>query len=302
MRSSMRRAAPHLVALGVVLLAATAASAQTHWPSLFRYTVSLSTDDNAAYQVSASLSGDIGDDFEAKLEGWWIGGRGDDHGFLGDAYVGYDHSPVYVAAGRKYVPFGPAGVLVSPGLEGGELRLGVGPATVQVITGSLAFTPGTGTTRFTFGGLQAPADEDVTAVRVGAPLTRPDARIPVTIGGNWIDLMDDDGWSVDGTVGLNEWLTLYGEGADFGDENAHAYGFRLSDAQLRADGKAWIFVFYHRHIDVGFVPAEAGASVYFEGQEGFVGSLYYQMHPLRAIGVYADNEEAIVTWFQNFPL
>ncbi len=302
MRSSMRRAAPHLVALGIVLLTTTAAGAQTRWPSLFRYTVSLSTDDTAAYQVSAALLGDIGDDFEAKLEGWWIGGREDDRGFLGDAYIAFDRAPVYLAAGRKYIPYGPAGVLVSPGIEGGELRLGVGASTVQVLTGELKFTPGTGTTRFTFSGARAPVDENVTAVRIQLPITRPDAWTPVTIGANWLDVLDDDGWSIDGSVGLNPWLTLFGEGADFGDENAHVYGLRMSDADLRADGKAWILVFYHRHIDVGFVPAQVGASVYFEGQEGYVGALYHQLDPQHAIGVYADNEDAIVTWFHNIPL
>jgi hypothetical protein len=295
-----RRAIPHVIALGLLLAAASGACAQTHWPSLFRYTVSLSTDNAATYQVSASLSGPLGQDFEAKVEGWWIA-NDDDREFLGDTYLAYNRAPVYLAAGRKYVPFGPAGVLVSPGIEGGELRLAIGGATLQAITGSLAFTPGVGTTRYTFSGARATEDEDITAVRLGGTLTPADSQNPVALGVNWVDLRDDDGESADISIGVNPWLTLYAEYADF-DADAYVYGVRLSDADLRSDGKAWILVLYMRDIEVGFVPAEIGASVYFEGQDGLVGALYYQMAPQYAVGVYADEEEAILTWFHSIPL
>jgi hypothetical protein len=124
----------------------------------------------------------------------------------------------------------------------------------------------------------------------------------VALGVNWVDLLDDDGASADISIGVNPWLTLYGEIAEFEDEDAYVFGARLSDANLRTDGRAWIFALYARDIDVGFVPAQIGASAYFEGQDGLVGALYYQMDSYRAIGVYADNEDAILTWFQTVPL
>ncbi len=142
----------------------------------------------------------------------------------------------------------------------------------------------------------------MTAVRLAVPLTTPGARVPVRLGGNWIDVLDDSGTSLDVEIGALSWLTIYGEAADYEDANAHIYGIRLSDAGLRDDGKAWILVYYHRNIDIGFVPAAVGASVYFEGQEGWAGGLYYQMSPRHAVGVYADNEDAILTWFGTIPL
>lgn len=297
-----RRAAPHIIVLAVLLVAASAACAQTEWPSLFRYTLSLSTDETARYQTSASFSGPIAEDFSAKLEGWWIGGKGDDRAFLGDAYIDYDKNLVYLAAGRKYVVFGPAGVLVSPGIFGGELGVDIGRAAVRVISGSLQFTPGTGTTRFTFTGNRVPGDESLSAARLSAPLTAPAAPVPVTLGLNWIDVLDETGSSVDASIGLTQWLTVYGEAADYDDSDAHVYGVKLSDAGLRSDGKAWILALYNRDIEVGFAPAAVGASSYFEGQNGWAGGLYYQMDPGRAIGVYGDGEDAILTWFGTIPL
>ncbi|HUU54300.1 MAG TPA: hypothetical protein VMY87_05205 [Armatimonadota bacterium] len=298
----MRRAAAHLAVLAVVLLMATAACAQTKWPSLFKYTVSLSSEDTARYQLSAGLSGPIAENMSAKIDGWWIGGTEDNRAFVGDAYVDFDRSPIYLAAGRKYIVFGPAGVLVSPGLYGGELKLDISRWELHVISGSVAFTPGTGATRFTYAGNRAPSDESMTAVRLAVPLTSPEAAVPVKVGGNWIDILDESGTSVDVEIGALPWLTLYGEAADYDDSNAHVYGLRLSDAAMRDDGKAWILVYYHREIEVGFVPAQVGASAYFEGQDGWAGGLYYQMNTNHAIGIYADGEEAILTWFGTIPL
>jgi len=305
MRKITRCAAPYFAALIVLLLAASAACAQAQWPSLASYTLSLSTDETARYQTSLGFSGPIGENLGLKLEGWWIGGRGDDRAFVGDAYVDYDKDVVYVAAGRKYVPFGPpgipVGVLVSPGIFGAEVQLRAERVTLQGIVGTLQFTPGTGTTRFTYAGKRAPADEDIRAVRISAQLTEPNAVTPVTLGVNWIDVADETGSSIDASVGVTEWLTLYGEAADC-EGDGHVYGIRLSDATMRTDGKATIFVWYHRDIDIGFVPATVGASSFFEGQTGWVGAIYHQFSPRRAIGVYADDQEAILTLFGNHPL
>ncbi len=297
-----RCAAPYVLVTALLFLVAGAAGAETKWPSLFKYTVSLSSEDTARYQLSAGFSGPIADYMSAKIDGWWIGGTADNKAFVGDAYVDFNRSPIYLAGGRKYIPFGPAGVLVSPGLLGGELGLDINRWELRAIAGTIAFTPGTSTTRFTYAGTRVPSDEGMTAVRLAIPLTRPEARVPVTLGGNWLDVLDDTGTSVEVQIGLESWLSLYGEATDFGDENAHVYGVRLSDAHLRDDGKAWIFVFYNRDIPIGYVPAQVGACAYFEGQDGWVGALYYQMNAYQAIGVYADEEDGILTWFHTIPL
>jgi hypothetical protein len=267
-----------------------------------RYTISLSSAEGSRYQASLGFSGPIGENLGAKVEGWWIGGRGDDRAFFGDAYIDYTRKPLYLAGGRKFVMFGPVGVLVSPGIFGGQLKLELDRWDVQVLAGTLQFTPGTGTTRFNFTGARAPSDENVTAVRVGVPLTGADAAVPVKLGVNWIDVLDDTGSSVDVEIEANKCLTLFGEAADYDDNNGNAYGLRVSDAKTRSDERVWILVFYRRDIDIGFVPAAVGASVFFENQRGWAGGLYHQLDSRHAIGVFADGRDAIVTWFGTVPL
>ncbi len=223
-------------ALVTLLLAVAGAGADTQWPSLFRYTLSLSSDETARYQTSASLSGPIAENMSAKVEGWWIGGEGDDRAFVGDAYLDFKRNPVYLAGGRKYTVFGPAGVLVSPGIFGGEVKFDTDGWTLQALAGTLQFTPGTGTTRFNFTGARAPSDESITAVRVARVLTPVGAAVPVKIGVNWVDVVDDTGTSVDAEIGALRWLTLYGEAADYDDANANLYGVRLRSSSVTGVG------------------------------------------------------------------
>jgi hypothetical protein len=324
MRATTDHIAPYLAVLIVLLLAASAACAQTVWPNLLSYTFSLSSDAAARYQASLALSGPVGENLGGKLEGWWTGGGSDYRAFVGDAYLDYDKDILYLAAGRKYVTFRqpeiPVGVLVSSGILGAEVRVRTGRVTLQGIAGGLAFMPGTSTTGFTFAGIpsgvcvacvptipvagrpsSAPLDEDIRALRAAGQLTKPGAVIPVALGVNWVDVADETGSSIDASIGVTKWLTLYGEAAHCGGD-AHVYGIRLSDADLRTDGKGTIVVWYYRDIDDGFVPAAVGATSFFEGQSGWVGGLYHQFSPHRSIGVYADGEEAVLTLFGNRPL
>ncbi len=324
MRATMRHIAPYLAALIVLLLAASPACAQTVWPNLVSYTFSLSSDATARYQASLALSGPVGENLGGKLEGWWTGGGDDHEAFVGDAYLDYDKDILYLAAGRKYVTFrqpeSPVGVLVSPGILGAEVQVRTERVTFQGIVGGLAFMPGTSTTGFTFAGTPSgvcgpwcsaiptagrrdsqPLDEDILALRAAGQLTKTGAVTPVALGLNWVDLADETGGSVDVSVGVTKWLTLYGEAARCGGD-AHVYGIRLSDTDFRTDGKATILVWYHRDIADGFVPAAVGATSFFEGQRGWVGGLYHRISPYRAIGAYADGEEAVLTLFGTRPL
>lgn len=325
MRATTRHTAPYLAALIVLLLAASAACAQTVWPNLVSYTFSLSSDAATRYQASLALSGPVGENLGAKIEGWWTGGGSDYRAFVGDAYLDYDKDILYLAAGRKYVTFRqpevPVGVLVSSGILGGEAQVRAGRVTLQGIVGGLAFMPGTSTTGFTFAGMpsgvcvgacgptipvagrrgSAPLDEDILALRASGELTAPGAATPVALGVNWIDVAEETGGSIDASIGVTKWLTLYGEAARCGGD-AQVYGLRLSDMKLRTDGKATILVWYHRDIDDGFVPAAVGATSFFEGQRGWVGGLYHQISPYRSIGAFADGDEVVLTLFGNHPL
>jgi hypothetical protein len=301
MQTTTRRAAPPLAALLVLVLAPGAAQAQAKWPRLAAYTLSLATDEAAAYQTSLSLSGPVGEDLRLKLQGWWLAGEADDRAFVGDAYLDYHNDLLRLAAGRKYVVLGPAGVLASPGIFGLELQLRAEPARFQAVVGTLQFLPGVGGTQFIHPGSRAPAHEGITALRLAGPLTGPDAVAPVTLGVNWIHVADESGSSLDASIFVSDWLTLYGEAADC-DGDAHAYGLRVSSARTRTDGAATAFVLYHRDIDPGFVPAVLGATSFLEGRKGWAGGLYHQLGPRRAIGVYADGDGAVITWFGSVRL
>jgi hypothetical protein len=324
MRATADHIAPCLAALIVLLLLAGAACAQTAWPNLVSYAFSLSTDAATRYQAGVALSGPAGENLGGKLEGWWTGGGGDHRAFVGDAYLDYDEDSLYLAAGRKYVTFRqpetPVGALVSSGILGAEAQVRAGRVTFQGILGGLAFMPGTSTTGFAFAGTpsgvcgpwcsttppggrrsSAPLDEDILALRAKGQLTDPGARNPVVLGLNWVDVADETGASIDASIGVTKWLTLYGEAANcVGD--AHVYGIRLSDMSFRTDGRGTIVVWYHRDIDEGFVPAAVGATSFFEGQRGWVGGLYHRISPTRALGLFADGEEVVLTLFGNRPL
>jgi hypothetical protein len=300
MRAS-RRVVLCLVALAV-LLGTVAACAQTRWPSALSYTIGLSSDESARIQTSAFLSGPLGGGFGAKIGGWWVTGGDDNRAFVADAYLDYQRQPLYLAAGRKFVPFGPAGVLVSPGVAGGELQLNYDRASVQVLTGTLAFTPVTGGTRFTFAGSRSPADENVSAGRVAVRLGEAPA-LPVTVGLNILGLLEDTGTSGDISIEAAQGLTLFGEAASFGDVDAHAYGIRYSDQYRQEDpSKVTILALYYRKVPIGFLPAAVGATQYFEDQTGWAGGLYHQLSPRQAWGLYADENDVILTLFGYLPL
>lgn len=290
------------VAMVAVIVAASVGSAAP-WPSSLSYTAGVSTDETARLQFSASLQGMFAEQWGAKVGGWWVTGGDDNRAFVGDAYLNYTGQSVYAAAGRKYVPFGPAGVLVSPGIAGGELQFHQDRLTLQGIAGTLAFTPVTGGTRFTFGGSRAPADESMRAVRVALELTDPAAVNHTILGGNWLDLMDDTGVSVDFSADLNTRFTLFGETADFADENAYVVGLRYSNQKLCVDPAKYTMVtLYQRDIPVGYVPAAVGATNYFEDQTGLAGGIYHQFNAKHGVGLFADSEEAILTLFGYVPL
>ncbi len=291
-----------LLGMGVLLAAGTVGSAAP-WPSSLSYSVGLSSDDSARVQMSASAEGMFTEKWGAKIGGWWVTGGTDNRAFVGEAYVNYTGESLYAAAGRKYVPFGPAGVLVSPGIAGGEAQYHTDRVTVQAIGGTLAFTPVTGGTRFTFGGSRAPADESIRAARVAVELTDPKSDRHTIVGGNWLDLLDDNGASGDISADVNSWLTVFGESARFGDESAYAYGLRFTNQKHCPDpGKYTMATIYGRKIPVGYVPAAVGAVNYFEDQTGLALGIYHQVRPNYGVGVFADRKDAIVSLFGYVPL
>ncbi len=300
---SMRCALVLGVAFAITLALAVAACAGTTWPSALSYSVGVSSDETAKVQVGAALSGPLNESFGAKIGGWWITGGSDNRAFVGDAYLDYHKRELYLAGGRKFVPFGQLGLLVSPGIEGGEVQVSSDRVTLQAIAGRLAFTPVTGGTRFTFAGNRSPADESITAARLAVRLTEPPSTVGATLGVNALHLMGDTGWSGDLVIDANKWLALFGESASFNSVDAHAYGARWSNQQLVKDPtKYTMLVLYRRNVPVGFLPAQVGATQFFENQTGWAGGIYHQFDARYGLGLYADKDNAILTLFGYVPL
>jgi hypothetical protein len=300
---SMRCALVLGVAFVIVLTLAVAACAETTWPSALSYSVGVSSDETAKIQTSAAFSGPLNENFGAKIGGWWIAGGTENRAFVGDAYIDYHKRELYLAGGRKFVPFGQVGLLVSPGIEGGEVKVGSDRVTLQAIAGRLAFTPVTGGTRFTFAGNRGPADENIVAGRLAFQLTEPPSTVGATLGVNALDLMDDTGWSGDLVIDANKWLALFGESASFNSVDAHVYGLRLSNQQLVKDPAEYtMLVLYRRDVPIGFLPAQVGATQFFENQTGWAGGVYHQFDARYGLGLYADEDNAILTLFGYVPL
>lgn len=303
MASTIRCLKAALAAGALALGLAAGASAQTAWPTSGSYSVGVSSDEAARIQVNANAGSPIGEHFSARLGGWWVMGEDTSRAFVGDAYLDFTQDPIYLAAGRKYLVLGPAGALVSPGVFGVEAQWRTPRMTAQALAGTLAFTPVTGGTRFTYAGSRSPADESIRAARVEVRVTDPTAEVPVTVGLNLLDVLEDTGRSADFAVQVADWLTLFGEAARYDKVDASVYGIRASDLARHPGGiHATSVVLYRRNIPIGYVPAAIGATHYFEGQTGWVAGVYHQLDARRGVGVYADQEDAIITLFGRRPL
>ncbi len=286
------------IIVAVALFAAAASAAD--WPSSLSYSVGLSSDEDSRLQLSASVQGPLRPHVGAKLGGWWVAASENNRAFVGEAYLDYTGREAYLAAGRKFVPFGPAGLLVSPGIGGGHGRYRRERLTLEALAGTLQFTPVTGGTRFTFAGSRAPAEESIRAARAAFSLS---SSTPVVVGVNWLDLLDDTGASLDASVEARPWLSVFGESAHFSGTSAHVVGVRLTNQPLVRDPRRYdLLTVYHRRVPVGFLPAQVGATNYFENQTGWAVGLYHQFDAEHGLGLYADKEDVILTLFGYVPL
>lgn len=282
-------------------------------PSALDLSLGVTTDENAPIQLGAFVYGDISDVIGYRVGGWLVTGSGDSHGFLADAYLDFKAPRVYVAGGQKFVVFGPAGgVLVSPGIRGGELKLDLPGVDLQVVTGRTQFTPVSGAgPRFTPSQLfpegTVRPKEDMTAARAEFRLATAAGLIPVKAGVNLLDTLSDTGWSGDLEFPIFSMASLFGEYARFRGVDAWAAGLSLRDLRkaFRTERPTTAVIFY-RQIPSDYAPAVVGASQYFPAQRGLAGGLYHELssrgEAKTAVGVFADKNDAILTFFRHQPL
>ena len=277
-------------------------------PPALDLTLGVSTDDTAPIQTSAHLSGSLTDLVGYRIGGWLTTGSGDSHGFLGDAYLDFKGPGIYAAGGQKFVVFGPAGgVLVSPGIRGGELKVDLSRVRLQVISGRTEFTPVTGggpriSPGFPLGTVRP--EEDMTAARVEFTLTPLTALLPLRVGVNFLDTLDEEGFSGDAELPLLPKVTAFGEYARFDSVGAWAAGVRFNDLRkVFGTSRATSAMLLVRDIPDGYAPAAVGATQYFPNQDGLAGGIYHELRPAgMGIGIWGDDEDAIITLFKHVPL
>lgn len=279
-------------------------------PSALDVTLGVSSDDAGPIQMSASLSGGMMDEVGYKIGGWLVTGSGDSKSFLADAYLDYTRDEVYLAVGQKFVAFGPAwGLLVSPGLRGGEVKVELPRTTLQVISGRTEFTPVTGegprwtpSPLFPVGSVRP--EEDLTAARVEFDLSPPFRALPLQVGVNGLRTIGETGVSGDLEIGLSRKLTLFGESAHFDGVHAWAAGLTLNElGPVFGTTRATSGVLIYRDVPDDYAPAVVGATAYFPAQQGLAGGIYHELVPARtALGVFADSENATLTLFRHIPL
>ena len=299
-----------LVAVVAALLGGWGVAGAAVAPSALDASFGLSTDDAGPIQLSAFVQGGISEVVGYRLGGWLVTGSGDTHSFLADAYLDFKGPKFYLAGGQKFVPFGPAGgVLVSPGIRGGEAKFDLPWLTLQVITGRTQFTPVSGGgPRFTpsplFPSGAVRPKEDMTGARAQFTLTPAKSILPVKVGVNLLDVLHRTGLSGDGEFSLLPNLKAFAEYARFRGVSAWAAGFSVTGLgkAFGTDRYTSAVVFYRRIPD-DYAPAVVGASQYFPGQRGLAAGLYHELNPGRTgVGLFADNENAILTLFKHFPL
>ena len=128
-------------------------------------------------------------------------------------------------------------------------------------------------------------------------------RHPTTVGLNLLELDSDHGQSGDISFQATDWLTLFGEVADFDGVSAHAYGVRMSNQKhVKNPSHHSLLSIYECRVPIEFRPAELGATAYFQGMDGWAVGYYQQLDDFHGIGVFADRHDAIFTYFRTIPL
>ncbi len=279
-------------------------------PQALDITFGVTTDEVGRFQTSASLSGGLTEAVGYKIGGWLVAGSGDTKTFLADAYLDFKQEKFYLAVGQKFVAFGPAGgLLVSPGILGGEASLQLPRATFQLVTGTTQFTPVTGGgPRWTPSPIYPPgtvqSEEEMTAARVQFDLSSSSRPLPLKVGVNGLRILGETGLSGDAELGLSRGMKLYGESAHFDDVRAWVVGVALTElGPLFGTTRPTSAVLFYLDVPGDYAPAVAGATAYFPAQKGLAGGIYHELKTGRTgIGFFADSRDASLTLFRHIPL
>jgi len=284
-----------------------AAAERTAWPGQIDVGLALSSRKDSRLQLMGEARGSVGQDLTLRAGGWVVNGQGNKaKGFLSNAYVGLDRPHFYAAAGQKFVVFGPAGLLVSPGARGGEVVLKGWPISLQLLGGRTQFTPPTGNAGRTTPNLEPILGQDrprkeFFAARAEYDLAQGEKHQYLGLNALWV--ASKSGASVDLEVPAGGGKIFYAEVSTFDGTSAELGGMRLTDLgkYLHTSRETALDIFW-RKVPEDYTPAVVGATQYYADREGLALGLYHRMSGLSAVGLYGDSRGVMVNFFRYFSL
>ncbi len=295
--------------VGVLVVALTiwcqsAFAERTAWPGGMDLSLSFASRKNARIVLAGEAYGTFKRTLTLKAGGWIANGSEGTKGFLANAYVGMDRPNYYIAAGQKFVVFGPAGLLVSPGARGAEVVLKGRPLTLQLLAGRTQFTPPTGTAgRFTpntdplFG--ERRLHRQMTAVRVEYDLPRAAQHTYLGLNGLWTDSRGGASIDLESPAGAGK--SFYAEVASFDGTTAQLGGVRFREfGRYLSTSRPTTLDIFWRNLPEDYLPAQVGATQYYPRNGGVAAGFHHQLSALSAVGLYGDGRGVMMNFFRNF--
>jgi hypothetical protein len=295
-----------LILLALLVCGQLASADRGIWPTQIDFGIGVTSRSDSRLQVMAEGSGTAGEDLTLRIGGWLVHGDGSTTGHLSNAYVGLDKPNFYAAAGQKFVVFGPAGLMVSPGARGAEVVLKGSPISLQLLGGRTQFTPPTGHCGRTTPNLEPGFGEDrehkeFFAARVEYDLPRGVSHTYLGLNTLWAS--SRNGVSADVETPAGEGRTLYGEISSFDSDGAELVGMRFPDVGKYFDTtKETTLDVFWRRIPEDYYPSIAAASQYYADSYGLGVGLHHKMSSRSALGVYGDNRGVMVNFYRQFLL
>jgi hypothetical protein len=280
------------------------------WPVRVDTFIAFASRRNARLQLAAEGRGRLSHGLSLRVGGWLLSGTGSGvrgtRGYLGNAYVGMNRSKYYLAAGQKFVVFGPAGLMISPGMRGGEAVLKGQPITLQLLGGRTQFSPLAGTADRTtpnndpvFGSKRP--RRDFTAMRAEYDFPRGDHHSYAGLSSLWMD--SKTGVSVDVETPFTNDRTFYAEVSSFNSVNAEVAGVRFNQFRryLHTDRETVLNV-YWINVEDNYLPAEYGATQYYPSSTGLGVYLSHRLGQNSSLGLSGDSRGVTLGVARSFIL
>jgi len=289
----------------MILLSISGAwAAAAKWPGGIDMSFGAASPANARWQFSGEGYGTIVHGLTLKVGGWVVNGSEGTRGFLSNAYACWDRPTYYIAGGQKFVVFGPAGLLVSPGARGGEIILKGTPITLQLLGGRTQFTPITGNAGRTTPNLDPLSAEhrlkrDFFAARAEYDLTRDGQHVFIGLNGLW--MLSRAGASLDAELPVGKDQLLYGEIASFDGDSAELGGIRFTDFRkhLGTKRETTLDVIW-KNVANEFAPGRYSATQYINGQSGISAGLSQKLSDVSSIGLYGDSQGVLLNFSRHY--